>query len=149
MGKKHGFWIIGIIVSLTISGCSSNLNFGDSYSNNISFGEIVMKCQQEINECSDISNAKYNVRINVERIEKFDDVALANDFFNIWKGFSQIDLESTYTFYEYPVEFDETDFPLVLAFVKLVGSNGQTPLVAICDSDGKLIKKSKSELLCG
>ncbi len=112
---------------------------------------LINKCKDSFNECKRISEAKYDVSIQIIQVEKFDNITQATEFFNTWGGsglFNFITLEYM-VLGPFSKEKIEDHMPLVLLAYRIIGPEGQLPGVVVCGNDTKLTSYSKQSLLCG
>lgn len=109
---------------------------------------LISKCKSSFNICKDVSTQKYDMTISLIKAEKFSDSSNAEEFYNTWKSPLQMGLKFELTGFSYNKEVEDY-LPIVLLASKVRGPEGQIPVVLVCDSNGNLIKHSKSQLLCG
>lgn len=133
---------------------SSDMNILSSDSKNGSSLEdpLIQECISSFNECKIISNKKYGTSASLIEKKKIESIEEGEEFYNTWKGIIQptLEIEIFLTTNKWSAfyEGEEIDFPIVLLATKIIGPEGQLPVVLLCKNDGELTKKSKQELLC-
>jgi len=125
------------------SSLNTNLNTSSSNSQKDIVEEetLIDKCKKSFNECKEITTTKYSMAtIPLIKIEQFDNKEEAEEFFYTWGGMGQTYDLSFQSFQE------KEGYPLVLIATKHIF---ETPIVIICNKEGKLLRYSKITLLCG
>ena len=108
-------------------------------------GSLISKCESDFKYYADISKKKYNVRISILETEEVFDRDSIDNFSEIW-GYS-FDVGTTKSSL-YPYNLPELDFPIVLLAIKFEGTpKGQLPIVIACDNNGKIMERSRGQLL--
>ena len=111
---------------------------------------LTEKCVESFEQCKQVYEKKYEISMSIVEAKRVDNLSAGNDFYNTWKGLTQIGLESEYNSTLDPGEkLKESDFPLVLFAITFRGKEGLVPYVVVCDNQGNLIQYSKTILSCG
>ena len=118
---------------------------------------LVVKCKEELDTCKETKQQKSDMSLAVVEIEKFEDTLDAWDFYEEKRKPSQ---ESISSHISASSNVAGTQ-PIILSYVKEFvkpeswkemwpdkEKQPTIPYVLICDSEGKLVSKSKSTINC-
>ncbi|MFZ1971071.1 MAG: hypothetical protein WAU65_02745 [Candidatus Nanoarchaeia archaeon] len=135
--RRSGVWILLLIIVVGVviyANSQGIIHLSLPSLGNLSLGSnSVQACVQKVNNCSSIINLKYGTNVTVLNDSQAQSASDANSFLSTWKGSSQQGNISSY---------NVTAYPIVLVATRFDNSNGKSPYVFICKSDGNLEEKS-------
>ncbi|MDD5191512.1 MAG: hypothetical protein PHH54_02580 [Candidatus Nanoarchaeia archaeon] len=111
---------------------------------------LITQCRSAFNECNDIVDQKYNRKYTLIKMEKFETLDGAADFFKTWSTFA-IPITDVSVFLNVYCGGDcNNKLPLILIAYKGINMEMGTTVsaVAFCDKSGELTSYSKTMSGC-
>lgn len=146
--NKYLFFITLTLIILT--SCKSDFILSNEASTN-SDDDLMNKCTDSFNECRSIGESKYGGSVKLLKKTRFEEPSKAEEFFNVWKGQTQIDFDYETKWIEkyYPLKELQLEYPAILFAISVKNQDSQAPYVIFCDAQGNLFMTSKKALTCG
>ncbi len=111
--------------------------------------DLITKCKNSFNICSDVQKAKYGLHSKINKIERFDDLEKAKEFARIWGSEGIVDEKWIFGIVYYDPETEEFPIALIAISTDVPDRNMKLPSLLVCNKDGGLSEKSKKSMSCG